>query len=52
MRYQKEEIEEIFFVPYIKLKEMVNNKQSNLLIDTYEEEIEILFNLLDKEFGV
>ena len=40
MVYQKEEISEIFFVPYNKLKEMVKKKEPDLLIDTFEEEIE------------
>lgn len=49
MTYQKEEISETFFVSYNKLKEMVKNKEPDLLIDTFEEEIEILFFYLDKE---
>ena len=47
MVYQKEEISEIFFVPYNKLKEMVKKKEPDLLIDTFEEEIETLFSYLD-----
>ena len=49
MEFQKEEISEIFFVPYKKFKEMVNNKQPDLLMHT--EEFEILFNMFDNEFG-
>ena len=49
MKFQKEEISEIFFVPYKKFKEMVNNKQPDLLMHT--EEFEILFNMFDNEFG-
>ena len=48
MKYQEEEISEIFFVPYKKFKEMVKTKQSDLLI--HEEEFKILFNLFDNEF--
>lgn len=48
MVYQKEEISEIFFVQYNKLKEMVKKKEPDLLIDTFEEEIETLFSYLDK----
>ena len=48
MKYQEEEISEIFYVPYKKFKEMVKNKQHDLL--RHDEEFEILFNLFDKEF--
>lgn len=48
MRFQKEEISEIFFVPYKKFKEMVKNRQPDLLM--HNEEFEILFNMFDKEF--
>lgn len=48
LTYQKEEISEIFFVPYKKFKEMVENKQKDLVI--YPDEYKILFNLLDKEY--
>ena len=49
MKFQQEEISEIFFVPYKKFKEMVNNSQPDLLMHT--EEFEILFNMFDNEFG-
>lgn len=49
MKFQKEEISEIFYVPYNKFKEMVKNKQADLLMHT--EEFEILFNMFDKEFA-
>ena len=49
MKFQEDEISEIFFVPYNKFKEMVKNKQPDLLMHT--EEFEILFNMFDKEFG-
>lgn len=49
MKFQKEEISEIFFVPYKIFKEMVYNKQHDLLMHT--EEFEILFNMFDNEFG-
>lgn len=48
MKYQEEEISEIMFVPYKKFKEMVKNKQEDLLM--HDEEFEILFNILDNEF--
>lgn len=47
LNYQKEEISEILFVPYQKFKEMVSNKQSDLVI--YPDEYKILFEILDKE---
>lgn len=49
MTYQKEEISEIFFVPYKKFKQMVEEKNPELLQHTRE--FEILFSLLDKEFN-
>lgn len=48
LKYQEEEISEIFFVPYKNFKEMVNNNQPDLL--RHDEEFEILFNLFDKEY--
>lgn len=48
MTFQKEEISELFFVPYKKFKGMVNNRQPDLLMHT--EEFEILFKMFDKEF--
>ena len=48
MKFQEEEISELFFVPYKKFKEMANNKQPDLLMDT--EESNILFEMFDKEF--
>lgn len=48
MKFQEDEISEIFFVPYKKFKEMVNNKQPDLLL--HEEEFEILFELFDNEY--
>lgn len=49
MHYQESEISEIFFVPYKKLKEMVENKQPDLLI--HNDEFEILFDMFDKQYG-
>ncbi len=49
MKYQEEEISEIFFVPYKEFKNMVKNKKEDLL--RHEEEFEILFDLFDDEFG-
>ena len=48
MKFQEEEISELFFVPYKKFKEMVKNKQPDLLMHT--EEFKILFDMFDKEF--
>lgn len=48
LTYQREEISEIFFVPYKKFKEMISKEQSDLVI--YPDEYKILFNLLDGEF--
>jgi len=48
MKFQEEEISELFFVPYKKFKDMVNNKQPDLLMHT--EEFDILFEMFDKEF--
>ena len=48
MKYQEEEISEIIYVPYKKFKEMVNNKQPDLL--RHDDEFEILFDMFDKEF--
>ena len=48
MKFQVEEISEIFFVPYKDFKEMIRNKLPDLL--RHEKEIKILFNILDKEF--
>ena len=48
MKYQEEEISEIFFVPYKEFKNMVNNRQPDLL--RHDEEFEILFELFDYEF--
>ena len=48
MTFQKEEISEIFYVPYKDFKNMVQNKQPDLL--RHDEEFEILFNLFDEEF--
>ena len=48
MKFQEEEISEIMYVPYKKFKEMVKNRQSDLLM--HDDEFEILFNLFDKKF--
>jgi len=48
MKYQESEISEIFFVPYKKFKEMVNNKQPDLLMQT--DEFEIIFSMLDEKY--
>lgn len=48
MEFQEDEISEIFFVPYKKFKEMVINKQPDLLM--HNEEFDILFNMFDSEF--
>lgn len=48
MKYQESEISEIFFVSYKKFKEMVKNKQEDLLM--HNDEFEILFNMFDGKF--
>lgn len=48
MKFQEEEISEIFYVPYKEFKNMIKNKQPDLL--RHDDEFEILFNLFDKEF--
>ncbi len=48
MQFQEEEISEIFFVPYKKFKDMVNNNHPDLL--RHDDEFEILFELFDDEF--
>lgn len=48
MKFQEDEISEIFFVPYKQFKEMVNNRQPDLL--RHDEEFEILFSLFDNEY--
>ena len=47
MKFQEEEISEIIFVPYKKFKEMVKNKQPDLLMKN--DEFEILFEMFDEE---
>ena len=48
MKFQKEEISELVFVPYKKFKKMVDNKQPDLLINS--EEYQIIFDIYDNEF--
>lgn len=48
MKYQEEEISEIFFVEYKKFKDMVKNRQPDLVM--HDEEFKILFDMFDKEF--
>ena len=43
MKYQEDEISEIFFVPYKKFKDMVINKQPDLLM--HNEEFDIIFSI-------
>ena len=47
MSFQKEEISEIFYVSYEEFKNMVRNRQPDLLI--HDEEFEVLFNLFDED---
>ncbi len=46
MKFQTEEISEILYVPYDKFKEMLINKQPDILVP--EEEFELLFKVLEK----
>jgi len=48
MNFQKEEISEMFFVSYKEFKNMVMNRQPDLL--RHDEEFKMLFNLFDAEF--
>ena len=48
MNFLKEEISEIFYVSYKEFKNMVRNRQPDLL--RHDEEFEIIFNLFDEEF--
>lgn len=48
MKYQEEEISEIFFVPYKEFKKMVNDRQPDLL--RHDEEFKILFDMFDEQF--
>lgn len=50
MKYQEEEISEIFYVPYKVFKSMVYNHQPDLL--RHDEEFKILFNIFDKEYDI
>lgn len=50
LKFQEEEIAEIFYVPYKDFKQMVKNRQPDLVY--YPDEYEILFKLLDKEFDI
>jgi len=45
MEYQKSEISEIMFVPYVKLKEMIKNNQKDLVVS--DKDFEALSNILD-----
>ena len=49
MKYQEEEISEIFYVKYEEFKNMVKNRQPDL--SRHDEEYEILFNIFDEKFG-
>lgn len=46
MKFQESEISEIIFVTYEQFKEMINNKQSDLLM--HNEEFKILFDIIEK----
>ena len=46
LKFQEEEISEIMYVPYEKFKEMVNNRQPDLLMR--DNEFKIIFDLLAK----
>ena len=48
MKFQKDEISEIMYVPYKEFKNMVKNNQPDLL--RHDDEFEILFNIFDNEF--
>jgi len=46
MKFQQEEISEIFYVPFIEFKKMVETRQPDLL--RHDEEFEILFKLFEQ----
>ena len=48
MKYQKEEISEIIYVPYKEFKKMVNSYNKELL--RHDEEFNIIFNTYDSKF--
>ena len=48
MKMQEEEVSEIFFVPFIEFKKMVENRQPDLLC--HDEEADILFDMFGGEF--
>ena len=48
MKFQKEEISEIMYVPYKQFKKMVENHQPDLL--RHNDEFEIIFKIFDCEF--
>ena len=48
MKLQEDEVSEVFYVPYKKLKEMYYSKQPDLLRHT--EDYEELFKMFDKEY--
>ena len=50
MKYQKEEISEIIYVPYKDFKNMVNSNNKELL--RHDEEFEIIFNTYDGKFDI
>ena len=47
MTFQEEEVAEVFYVPFVKLKEMVENNDPELV--RHEAEFKILFGYLDKQ---
>lgn len=49
MKYQESEVSEIMYVPYENFKEMVKNRQPDLLI--HDDEFKIMFDLLDKKYS-
>ena len=46
MKFQKEKISEIMYIPYNEFKKMVNNRQPDLLVR--DKDFEILFSYLNK----
>ena len=48
LKRQEEEVAELFLVPYKEFKQMVANRQPDLLI--HDDEFAVAFGILDKEF--
>lgn len=48
MEFQKEELQDLFYVPYKEFKKMVNERHPELL--KHDDEFEIIFEMFDEKF--